>query len=243
MTPEQLHQHVLAQTSQASHQKQYTFPTVLLAPQFHPAGVPTGGVPDPQQPTPDRGRPPNNVQLGQPHYAGEPATSPSTNSGRSNKRGADPSPVDGQVKRAKTSNKRPSKWWHVPKLCFIDTCVAPEDHQRQAMEIASRVSGIHSPSSAMLGHIPQPNSGVSASGSPRRVLMELCRVVVLPPYPIPIGGTLSKRLNTHIRRCLLPLPAPSPCLLLLDSPRPHSTTCTILQVPPSTCRPILGSTV
>lgn len=84
------------------------------------------------------------------------AGSPSTDSGMSAKRGADPSPVDAQAsKRARMGTKRPSESFDASPKGNIDVA-APEEHQRQAIEVANRAAAQHMPAPNMPNFAGQP---------------------------------------------------------------------------------------
>ncbi len=65
--------------------------------------------------------------------------SPSTESGLSVKRPAEVSPIDGSSKKPRLAGKRPSKRQRTKKD-LTDIVKAPEEHQRQAMEMAQRAA-------------------------------------------------------------------------------------------------------
>ncbi|ORX35073.1 hypothetical protein BD324DRAFT_116597 [Kockovaella imperatae] len=134
MTHEQISQHLLAQAGQSTSQRQV--PAWPQSGAFQTTSQPQRAI---MHPSPAHARgmvngttlqtwPPSGIDVG---------ASPSADSVMSAKRGADPSAVDVQTKRARITGKKPT----------------PEDHQRQALEIASRVAGVQSPAVSRSGSV------------------------------------------------------------------------------------------
>jgi hypothetical protein len=73
--------------------------------------------------------------------------SPGTDVSQSGAKRMAGSPVDGSNKKAKVYGKRPSEWRSSSEgsKALTNTCAAPEEHQRQALEMASRVQRLPGP--------------------------------------------------------------------------------------------------
>jgi hypothetical protein len=93
------------------------------------------------------------------------------------KRGTGGSPIDGPIKRARIGGKRPSKFCYLADRVMLMS--APEEHQRQAMEVAQRatVQTAHANSN----FVPQPG----------HIQRQLSQVSQLSPAPLALDSQQS----------------------------------------------------
>ena len=152
MTHEQIQQHLLAQAQAHAQSQTMVYPPHLL----HPQGI---SAHHPGTMFNMTNRQALSAPIAQ-HAFGlgiDLGGSPSTDGASNGKRGLEPSPIDAVAKRAKMEGRKPSRSFALSKIVALTGLPAPEDHQRQAREAASRAAAIGTPPPSIRSQSGRPN--------------------------------------------------------------------------------------